>query len=117
MVDAYELERKFARYPRIVVSERIISKLKNKPPEHVVALLLDEDGRWHLNYMAAIVRHALSHGDFEGAMRWKRGHDDLIEEQIRQLESFQDGRAHKWRWFKRHLEIATSQFPAYLSDP
>jgi hypothetical protein len=117
LVDAYELERTHAKNPRILVSERVVSRLTNEPPEQINALLRDEDGQWHLNYLVEMVRQAISPDDLEGALRWKRAHDDFIERELVELGRYRDGRATKWHWFKCHFEMATSQFPAYFSTP
>jgi hypothetical protein len=116
MVDAYELEKTHAKNPRILVSQRIIAKLTNDLPERINALLRDQDGEWHLNYMVEMVRQSITPGDFGTAMQWKDVHIALIDREIAALRPFTDGRATKWLWFKHHFEAALTQFPAYFKS-
>ena len=106
MVDAYQLESKQAIYPRVLVSDRIIERLKGIPDADRDFFLQDTDGRWHLNYFSAMLKHS-SDGpiDDEQAKRWKRAHLDTINAGI----AANDGRvAEKWSWFKSQFERATA---------
>jgi hypothetical protein len=107
MVDAYQLESRFAVNPRILVSDRIIERLKEIPEADRDFLLQDTDGRWHLNYFSRMLQHS-SDGPIDGeqAKRWKQAHlatiDAAIEENL-------DSVAQKWGWFKEQFERATSK--------
>jgi hypothetical protein len=110
MVDAHKMEDKDAVYPRVLVSDRIISKLEGVPEVDRSFLLRDADGRWHLNYFAEMIRHS-SNGpiDDEHAKRWKRVHLKTIDAAIDAANALGDARiAEKWIWFKGRLEQATA---------
>ncbi len=120
MVDAYRLETKIANDPRIVVCDRIISKLSHERPENMLdTLLRDRDGRWHLNYFTAMMRHAAppSPDAWDQALAWKQRHLARIEQEIGILKVLDanDGRDRtgKWEWFKERFEVATERFRTY----
>lgn len=107
MVDAYNIEKEVAIFPRVVVSERILSRLDGIPAADRDFLLQDTDGLWHLNYFGSMLRHS-SDGpiDAEQAKRWKRAHMNTIDATIANT----DGRIReKWSWFKTQFENATAE--------
>ncbi len=106
MVDANNIEKEIAVYPRIVVSDRIIERLDGIPEGDRDFLLRDADGRWHLNYFKAMLQHSSTGPiDEEQAKRWKRAHLSTIDRQMAQ----NDGRIReKWVWFKQQFELATA---------
>jgi hypothetical protein len=116
MVDAYTLESKTANNPRVIVSERVVSKLKHDPAEKINVLMKDTDGQWHLDYFTEMVRQVISPmpDRVEQATGWRNAHLELIDHEISRLEQANDGRATKWRWFKQQFERAMSEFPAYF---
>jgi hypothetical protein len=123
MVDAHRLENKLACYPRVLVSDRIIARLADIPEaERRTFLLQDTDGRWHLNYIATMRRHA-SNGPLTQEMgtRWKEAHLATIDAAIDASNSIandplagDDARkearkvAGKWIWFKGQFEMETA---------
>jgi hypothetical protein len=117
MADAYAIETKIPVNPRVLVSDRVTSKLKHDLPGKIDALIRDTDGQWHLDYFKEMVRQALSPlpGGFDQAKLWKSAHLELIQREIVALEQANDGRAAKWKWFKQRFEEATAEFPAYFT--
>jgi hypothetical protein len=117
MIDAYDLECKIAKNPRVVVSERVITKLTHDRPEDMDILLRDVDGKWHLNYFSVMVRQAMHPppNTVGQATFWKRAHLGRISEIIDQLRASRtetsSSRAAKWEWFKGQFEAAASLIP------
>lgn len=109
MVDAHRMEEKDAVYPRVLVSDRIISKLEGVPERDQTFLLRDTDGRWHLNYFTEMIRHSSSGPtDDEHAKRWKCAHLKTIDAAINEADALGNARiAEKWIWFKAQFEKAT----------
>jgi hypothetical protein len=110
MVDAHRMEDKDAVYPRILVSDRIISKLEGVPELDRSFLLRDADGRWHLNYFSEMIQHS-SNGpiDDEHAKRWKCAHLATIDAAIDAAIALGNARiAEKWIWFKARFEKGTA---------
>ena len=107
MVDAHNIERTIAVFPRIVVSERILAQLDGIPASDRDFLLQDSDGLWHLNYFGSMIRHSADGPiETENAKRWKHAHMDTIEAAIAKT----DGRIReKWIWFETHFENATAE--------
>ena len=121
LVDAHALERKVANFPRIVVSERVITKLNQ--PEYMKDILLRDADAWHLNYFREMMRGAVPSGAgaIDDARLWKRTHLECIDRNIaklshrRLISCVRDAvvrvpaspRA-KWEWFKTRFEAATS---------
>lgn len=89
MVTAYNLESKFAVYPRIVIDPKIISEAKTNrllwkhghSAEHEFAsykdlLTCDSDGIWFIDYLKACSHDLLS--SHEDVLRFFNGHKRLI---------------------------------------
>jgi hypothetical protein len=119
MVDAYRLESKLAKNPRVLVSERVINQLTDERPEDVNYLLRDTDGQWHLNYFRQMASHAIPSGPaaFDGAIRWRQAHLRLIDQNIEELRRSSQGRAAKWEWFRERFEHATSRSQEWGGEP
>jgi len=112
MVDAYRLENGVAHTPRVVVSERVIRKLRERP-ESVTALHQDSDGVWCLDYLPRMVELATAHlySRNEQAIAWKRQHlktiDATIEELSRNVVTAKQ--LAKWQSFKQRFVAATAR--------
>jgi hypothetical protein len=105
LVDAHSLERDIAVFPRVVVSDRVLRKLTDPPPEAAEVLRQDADDRWHLDYVTGMLSRA------DQAIPWKRAHLDRINQEIEQLSKSLDPlaprRLSKWEWFREQFEAAT----------
>jgi hypothetical protein len=132
MVDAARLEKQVAVNPRIVVSDRVVSKITQKRPEECESLRRDADGLWHLDYFSRMAQNAVPRreapedpiertspaylglliSDVETRGRWKRAHLDRIDREIVGLRNANaDTQAMKWEWFKAEFQRATSRIP------
>ena len=116
VVDAYALEKDIAVFPRTVVSDRVIAKLNHTRPKDLRDVLLrDTDGRWHLNYIKGMMRHAAPPGPtaLDEAAAWKRAHLHTINRAIEELRGSSASeaarRAAKWEWFKTQFEATTAR--------
>jgi hypothetical protein len=116
LVDASSIEKQ-ACYPRVVVSEHVISKLNHIQPQAMGTLLQDTDREWHLNYISEMVRQAAHPGPHtvDQAIRWKRAHIERIDAEIEELrrtaEPNASHRAVKWEWFKARFEAEIARVP------
>jgi hypothetical protein len=114
MIDAYTLECEVAKYPRVVVSDRIIRKITHCQPKDLGIFLQDTDGKWHLNYFAAMVRQATPPppNTIDQSVFWKRSHLARIHVNIDQLRAAgKQSPAAKWEWFRDQFEAAVSAIP------
>jgi hypothetical protein len=97
MNDAYRLERQVAILPRVVVSERITSKIL--PAERPRRLLQDGDGVLHVNYFSELMRQAASSA--KRLQTWR----ETVDDNIRKLEAAQStSQLANWTWFRDRLE-------------
>ena len=111
LVSAYELESKYAKYPRIIVSPFLLRELKTNPL--LVALYHDpsteirfirkllrqgDDGMWFVDYGQAIEREL---DEPEMYPMFLEKHRALIIRQIRQFKSF-DGVKAKYLWLANY---------------
>ena len=105
LVEAVALERS-ADLPRVVISNTIVEKITHIRPEDSLSLARDADGKWHLNYIAEMVRQAPT--DADSFDRWRGAHLAQIDAEIASLEDSPDPevsrRSEKWRWFKRRFQ-------------
>jgi hypothetical protein len=113
LVDAYRLESKEAKVPRVLVSERIIAKLTQSRPEEMPTLLKDRDGLWHLNYFRRMrLRAAEAVEPRRASIGWKRAHTALIDREIAQhREARRLREAEKWEWFGERFVEETAGIP------
>ncbi len=65
MIEAYRLESRVAKYPRVVISPELLRWLPDK--ERPRWLVLDEDGVWHLDYFKLMLAEA---GNFASVRDW-----------------------------------------------
>lgn len=111
LVNAVNLE-KSAEVPRVVVSDAIIDKVTHVRPQDLAALAQDTDGKWHLNYIAEMVRQADLPGPTATSNQWRHDHLERIDAEIMRLRSSSEPRASrqakKWEWFKQQFETATT---------
>ena len=113
LVNAYNLE-KLAQLPRVLVSDAIIDKITHVKPEDLPALARDADGKWHLNYIAEMVRQAERPEPMavEALVRWRSAHLERIKAEIAELrqspEADASRRAEKWDWFRQRFEEETA---------
>lgn len=105
MVDAYELESREAVNPRVLVSQKIIDRLKIDRPDNMQTLLRDTDGRWHLNYFIGMKACGVAdNSDLPNEIdNWLAKTRGIIAENISNLDSQHDKQA-KWKWFQERFE-------------
>jgi len=109
MVDAYGLESREAVNPRVVVSQKVIGRLKIDRPENLRTLLQDpSDGRWHLNYFIDLMRQGVSEGSVlpEAIDDWLARGRRTIAENIAALAGH-DRQQAKWNWFAERFRHFT----------
>lgn len=106
MVDAYNLESREAVNPRVLVSQKVIDRLKIDRPANMRTLLQDtEDGRWHLNYFIDMIKEGVPGGS-EMPRRiddWLARSRQIIAQNTAALDG-QDRQQAKWRWFAEHFQ-------------
>jgi len=107
LVDAYRIESRIAVNPRVVISEKVITRLEK--PDECHSVRRDGDGQWILNYYPALFPRAFPSGaEPEQASRWKAAHLQTIDRQIALSREAQDhGVREKWECFKDHFTSAT----------
>jgi hypothetical protein len=92
LIEAYQLERSVARYPRIAVSR----KLYDSPGSPFPEILTDDDGVKHFNYLPTTIG------------RDKKRRDAVCkypDQQIAQFERLEKwNEMSKWVWFRKHVE-------------
>ncbi|HZE72955.1 MAG TPA: hypothetical protein VE135_25865 [Pyrinomonadaceae bacterium] len=104
--EAYELERRVANYPRIVVSSKLYSRVTVDPG----LLKTDRDGIVHLNYLQAMI---LSGGGEGNEALWLANVRRIVKENRDKFEG--SGRLNqlaKWAWFEAELEDEVSRLPS-----
>ena len=101
LVEAYELESKFAGPPRIIVSAGAAQKLGSHPYLH-----LDEDGFLYLDYVRAAFDGPLgTHLETDARRKWIVHIRGCCEKQITALTKNNNlGGLQKWRWFAARFE-------------
>lgn len=92
LIEAYELERSVARYPRIPVSRKVYQSPEAPFPE----ILTDNDGVNHFDYMSSMIGRDRKRLDAAG---------ELADRNIALFEAREKwNEMSKWVWFRRHLE-------------
>ncbi|MGC9337906.1 MAG: hypothetical protein ACP5EQ_07420 [Candidatus Cloacimonadia bacterium] len=124
LVDAYNLEKNVAKYPRIIVDSRIVTKAKRwKPPLDTIFKRLtrdDGDGYSFVHYLWAIRMAADSDQGFIGD--WEHivsEIGDFVECEKRRLAG-EENHLPKILWFEKyfewardrsHIDVLSSPFP------
>jgi hypothetical protein len=102
LVEAYELESKFAGRPRVILSAKATEKLGSNPYLH-----FDDDGFSCLNYMRAAYDREVQFKSnrIESAREWIAGVRTFCEDQITALTRTQNlPGLQNWRWFATRFE-------------
>ena len=118
-VEAYEIERSIAIYPRVALSHNLHTRLSYD--DRTNYLIQDPDGIWHLDYFKKMCHQALeTNSDKSGANagKWKSASLEMIDGQIECLERRNKLKEKaKWVWFKNTLNDAIrKQNPAKFED-
>jgi hypothetical protein len=106
MIDAYELERKVAIYPRVAVSPRLYQEITDS--NRTDRLILDADGVYHLDFFAEMALAAEQQHGSDGARSWRAEKLKRLDEIRAKLQADErTGPAAKWKQFRNYLENAT----------
>lgn len=114
-VKAYDIEKKVAVYPRIVVSEDVIGKSALNPVhdayseiEEILHLLKEDfDGLYYIDYLIA------SASEYEKKEEHKRLLIEARKVAIKTLKDKDIGISAKGRWLARYFNTALDSFPAH----
>lgn len=102
LVEAYELESQHSIYPRIALSSKLYSEVKNFYPPKLL-LLKDGDGITHLNYFNSMIRSR----EREQRMVWLTDVRRTVANNIENFNRQECRRVlEKWVWFGDRLEQA-----------
>jgi hypothetical protein len=110
LVDAYELESKEARYPRVLISDAI----SDDSEVGRAMISRDEDGRAYLDYMPRLLNRAeLGSSGFNPALNpWIDEIRAMVEMQIQRLASPDNEAVRaKWVWFGQKFELCVAAQP------
>lgn len=106
LVHAHHLESTEAKYPRIVVSKRILSLFPDGPAAHSDLFIQDQaDGIWHLNYFRQMPKHGGGVGSPANVQRWNEATMKIVADNISAM-SDQSVPLEKWRWFEKQMARA-----------
>jgi hypothetical protein len=115
LIDAYEIESRIAKHPRVVVADKI-AEFAGGP-----ILFRDDDGLWCLNYMKAAfdcqqIGINLGSGYVEHNKQWISGIRQQCDVQIETLRSNNNltGLCH-WRWFRKRFDQMITKIDASLT--
>lgn len=106
LIEAYNMESKIAFYPRIIISEKVISKWKIHSHEIVNE---DNDGIKSLNYLNSAM-HSRESSTVEELQAWITRVSSVIDSNIDTFHKNGDlKKLSKWVWFKNTFNIFLSE--------
>lgn len=114
LVEAYELESRFAQRPRIVISQTATARIKEHPYLHI-----DDDGFTCLDYMHARFDQIGREEGIPGRRKWISETRKDYKEHIAELEQSENlAGLQNWRWSQARFEsFIKSRHPTITGDP
>lgn len=121
LVDAYNLESKVAKYPRIIVDEKVVSEAS----EHLKSILIqkDEDGLYYLNYLRSFGRAKTDWvRDISGELDLINNEIGKLNQDLESLEVKKTGDSsqvtimEKLLWLRRYVENNLEYWKSQLCD-
>jgi hypothetical protein len=115
LIDAYELETRVANYPRVVLSNTVITRAGLQSADF--CRFVDQDGLSCLHYMRdAILRNEIGGGDINQDVKpWVTQIRQLIGRNIAAFQAAGDlRRLSKWQWMSSYFERTIAQTPPQL---
>jgi len=103
LVDAYEMEFNIAKFPRVVASERVLTRFKGGPQSYPHLFVQDtSDGIWHLNYFPRMREHGAGMGKPDSIQRWNEAMKIIIADNLTALKD-QEKPFKYWQWFEAQM--------------